>query len=130
MLFFAGIFFLATGLFLLIRLIIISARPKLKVKVLSIEQKKLATDMFGMGPNHPHAKFSYEVNGTAYEGEVHLFKNSKETVGDEITITYKSSDPKTIRFHEPKKDWLMVTIFLLMGGILVGISTLVMNLRG
>lgn len=128
MLFFAGIFFIVTGLVLTIKLIIKSSRPKADALVNDVVFKKMKSDMFQMGPDHPHAQVSYTVEGNTYEAEVQLLKKPVHQKGETIKVSYSKSDPKTPRYHNPGKEFLLSIIAYVAGGVLIGISVLVTNL--
>ncbi len=125
MLFFVGGFFLLMAFIMLIKFIVFSQRPKLELPVKEFFFAKLKTDMLGIGPSQKHARVSFTVDGKEYNAEVPVMKNNKTQVGENIRVTYKKSNPKSVRLHDPKKELLMIFMMFLMGAIVCGISLVV-----
>jgi hypothetical protein len=128
MLFFVGAFLVLISIFMFIRFLLMSQRPKLETPVKELFWGKLKSDAFGMAPQQKHARVTYTVQNKEYQGEIPLPKKTNIQVGDAIRIAYKPSDPATANYYAPRKELVMIGLIFIIGSAITAISMVLTGL--
>lgn len=126
MLFFGGAALIFISIMMFIKFLVASSRPKAELPIKEYVFQQLKSDLFGFGGQQKHAKVIINANGQDHEALVLVGKTINIPIGGNIKVSYKASNPKEARYHNPKKELLMTSVMFVIGAALV-IAALVIS---
>lgn len=130
MLFIAGAFFVVVGIWMFIKFIRNSKRPRVdnaRVLELTKEPYKFADNMV-KNRNFPHALVEYDLDGTTYQQKILL--KSKPKVGDTVQLFVDSSRPEDVEQYHPPKEILIACVIAGIGVMMMIINLMIMESMG
>lgn len=128
MLFFVGGVLVLMGIIMLIKFLIALSRPKMDLSIKEYVFQKVKSDLFGFGGNQKHAKVIIHSNGQDHEALILVGKTVNMPVGENIKVSYNPAKPTEARYHNPKKELLMVSLMIIIGSAICVGSLMISNL--
>lgn len=117
MLLIIGIMLCAVGLVMLVIFFIHANNPKITATITEINLKKFKKHEHRSKKLFAYATVSYNYRSIVYKEE--LLLNTKNAVGDTITISFKKDVPEKIRHYTPVKELVAISVVLVIGAGLV-----------
>jgi hypothetical protein len=114
------------GFIQLYRLLRNSKRPKTDGKIEKLMDQHLKQDKAKKFRTQPHARVSFYVDGKLCKADI-LFKDKEKQVDETVTLTYDPNKPKEVEMFVFKAEFMMSSIIILIGFVIMGISHFIMS---